>query len=137
MKKQLTIFLTILLFAAAPFAGASARVQIDITQGNVEPMPIAVPEFITADGASPEETVAGWLDAATSLVAITRGADGAHIHTRNGRIDVPARKVEVVDTVGAGDSFNGGLLHGLCRAGLLGKELRSARQLDAVGRGVE
>ncbi|HOP18668.1 MAG TPA: Tol-Pal system beta propeller repeat protein TolB [Amphiplicatus sp.] len=54
MKKQLTIFLTILLFAAAPFAGASARVQIDITQGNVEPMPIAVPEFITADGASPE-----------------------------------------------------------------------------------
>ena len=90
-----------------------------------------------ADGASPEETVAGWLDAATSLVAITRGADGAHIHTRNGRIDVPARKVEVVDTVGAGDSFNGGLLHGLGRAGLLGKEALRGAAPEALREAVE
>ncbi|MEL6359497.1 MAG: Tol-Pal system beta propeller repeat protein TolB [Pseudomonadota bacterium] len=33
----------------ATFETASARVRIDITQGNVEPMPIAVPDFIGAD----------------------------------------------------------------------------------------
>ena len=50
--------LTKLIFAlaallVAPFA-AHARVQIDITQGNVDPMPIAVPEFISAGGADPD-----------------------------------------------------------------------------------
>lgn len=53
MTKQLKTVLTILILAIAPIA-AHARVQIDITQGNVEPMPIAVPEFITADGAAPD-----------------------------------------------------------------------------------
>ncbi|MEQ1929611.1 MAG: Tol-Pal system beta propeller repeat protein TolB [Parvularculaceae bacterium] len=39
--------------ALAP-ASVLARVQIDITQGNVEPMPIAVPEFIAGPGGAPQ-----------------------------------------------------------------------------------
>jgi len=50
MTKMLRLVLTIVALAAASFSAAAARVQIDITQGNIEPMPIAVPEFITNGG---------------------------------------------------------------------------------------
>ena len=40
------------LAAIGAFAGsAAARVQIDITQGNVDPLPVAVPDFLGADDA--------------------------------------------------------------------------------------
>ncbi len=45
MKKA--IFAVLAAMAAlSAFTGASARVRIDITQANIEPMPIAVPDFI-------------------------------------------------------------------------------------------
>ncbi|MEE2690649.1 MAG: Tol-Pal system beta propeller repeat protein TolB [Pseudomonadota bacterium] len=44
-KLILTLIAPLALLAAAP---GEARVRIDITQGTVEPMPIAVPEFIAA-----------------------------------------------------------------------------------------
>ena len=53
MTKTLKLLATAVALALAPL-GASARVQIDITQGNVEPMPIAVPEFISSAGADPQ-----------------------------------------------------------------------------------
>jgi len=68
-----------------------------------------------------------WIGAGTALVVLTRGADGALALTRSGEIAVPALPATVVDTVGAGDSFNGGLLAGLSRAGLLERsKLRAA-----------
>ncbi|MEL6212172.1 MAG: hypothetical protein AAFQ96_01140, partial [Pseudomonadota bacterium] len=40
------------LAAIGAFAGsAAARVQIDITQGNIDPLPVAVPDFLGADDA--------------------------------------------------------------------------------------
>ena len=38
--------------------------------------------------------------------------------TADGETDVPAEKVEVVDTIGAGDAFGGGFLAWWRRAGL-------------------
>ena len=90
-----------------------------------------------ADGAPPEETAAEWLSKGTAVVAITRGSNGAHVHTRRGKLEVPARKVEVVDTVGAGDSFNGGLLHGLDQAGLLDKAALRKAEPEALRSAVE
>ena len=40
-----------------------------------------------------------------AVVVITRGADGAAVATAEQRFDVPAVRVTVADTVGAGDSF--------------------------------
>ncbi len=54
------------------------------------------------------------------LVLITEGARGAHAFTRSHHVHVPAPSVEVVDTVGAGDSFNAGVLAALDRLGALG-----------------
>jgi fructokinase len=65
----------------------------------------------------------------TSLVLLTRGAEGARVFTRDGQFDVPARRATVVDTVGAGDTFNAGVLAGLHEAGLLDRAaLRAASE---------
>jgi fructokinase len=70
----------------------------------------------------------------TSLLLVTRGAKGATCHARGGlRVDRPAPVIQVVDTVGAGDTFNAGFLAGLARAGALGRE--SLATLDAEGLG--
>jgi sugar/nucleoside kinase (ribokinase family) len=48
-----------------------------------------------------------------NLVAITMGTDGCLVATRKERAQVPAFKVDVVDTTGAGDAFMGGLSYAL------------------------
>ena len=48
--------------------------------------------------------------------------DDAVAYTRNGQVRVPPRKVDVVDTIGAGDTFNAGILAALHEAGLLAKD---------------
>lgn len=60
-----------------------------------------------------------WLtDYSLGLVVITRGPDGASALDSDGRwIDVPGRRAEVVDTVGAGDTFMAGFLDGWVRGG--------------------
>jgi fructokinase len=74
-----------------------------------------------APGEPAEGVAAGWLGAGPALVVLTRGTDGATAMARGGaRVDLPARPVDVVDTVGAGDAFTAGLLDGLGRQGLLG-----------------
>ena len=61
------------------------------------------------------------------IVDVAHGGEGAFASTSAGaRISVAARKVQVADTVGAGDSFMGGLIDGLWSAGLLGAERRQA-----------
>jgi fructokinase len=54
---------------------------------------------------------ARWLSERCSLVVVTRGSAGATLFSsRGGRVDIPAIKVVVADTVGAGDSFQAAML---------------------------
>ena len=55
------------------------------------------------------------------LVCITEGADGVTGYSAEHEVFVPSERAHVVDTVGAGDTFNAGLLAGLDRAGNLTK----------------
>jgi len=66
------------------------------------------------------------------LVCLTEGAKGVRAFWPGGESFVAARKVEVVDTVGAGDTFNAGLLAGLSRAGLLSKPGLAALTAEAL-----
>ena len=66
------------------------------------------------------------------LVCLTEGAKGVRAFWRGGETFVAARRVEVVDTVGAGDTFNAGLLAGLDRAGLLDKAKLDRIDADSV-----
>ncbi|MDX2541183.1 carbohydrate kinase family protein [Streptomyces sp. WI04-05B] len=61
-------------------------------------------------GGTPRE----WLAAGPSAVVVTRGGDGLTVFTRDGaEHSVPGEEVDVVDTIGAGDTVNAALLHGL------------------------
>lgn len=66
------------------------------------------------------------------LVCITEGAKGATGYSAAGAVFVAANKVEVVDTVGAGDTFNAGVLASLSAAGLLTKSGVAALSEDAI-----
>ncbi|MFG1928143.1 carbohydrate kinase [Cryptosporangium sp. NPDC048952] len=67
-----------------------------------------------------EDAAAEWAEAGPALVVVTRGAQGALAIGRAATVTVAAPKVEVADTIGAGDSFAGALLHALGVRGLLG-----------------
>ncbi len=53
-----------------------------------------------------------WRDS-IQLIAVTQGAEGATIYTRNSNQHVKGFKVQAVDTTGAGDGFVAGMLVGL------------------------
>lgn len=77
-------------------------------------------------GQDPIEVARAWASQGPSLVVVTRGGEGATAVTATGlRVDVAAPKVSVADTVGAGDSFMGGLIDGLWTADLLGAHRRA------------
>lgn len=68
------------------------------------------------------EKIEALLDKGPSLVILTRGGDGATAFLPNGtEMTVPAAKVQIVDTVGAGDTFNAGFLAKLSELGDLSK----------------
>lgn len=61
-------------------------------------------------GRSPEAAAAEMVEAGVGLVVVTAGSDGAGAYTRDTNVSVPAETITVADTVGAGDSFHGGVL---------------------------
>ncbi|MDH6230134.1 fructokinase [Mesorhizobium soli] len=68
-----------------------------------------------------ESFVRSWLDAGPKLVVVTRGAEGATGYTGRHTVSATPQRVTVVDTVGAGDTFNAGLLASLHDQGVLTK----------------
>ncbi|OZC87362.1 carbohydrate kinase [Rhodococcus sp. 06-412-2C] len=55
-------------------------------------------------------TVDDWLAAGVTAVVMTRGGDGISVFTAAEEISVPGVAVDVVDTIGAGDTVHGALL---------------------------
>jgi fructokinase len=62
-----------------------------------------------------------WLSQGAKLVVITKGAEGAEGYTKSLKVVVPSQRVTVVDTVGAGDTFDAGILASLKMNDLLTK----------------
>ena len=73
----------------------------------------------------PEGTARAWLASGPALVALTMGDRGSVAFCAAGEARVPAKPVQVVDTVGAGDAFTVGLLDALWSMGLLGANRRA------------
>ncbi len=89
--------------------------QADIIKVSVEDL-----EWISGNH-NEGRTVDSWLAGAAKLVVVTKGKGGATGFTKSHILEQPAKKVSIVDTVGAGDCFNAGLLIGLSELGLLTK----------------
>ena len=55
-----------------------------------------------------DSAISRWSSRGVQLIVVTRGGDGALVSLRGEVFESSGRTVEVVDTVGAGDSFPGG-----------------------------
>ena len=64
-----------------------------------------------------EGAMSRWSSRGVQLIVVTRGHDGALVSLRGEHFEAPGSTVEVVDTVGAGDSFQAALLCGLDELG--------------------
>lgn len=84
----------------------------------------------------PEDDKAAEWSSITNFVVMTRGADGASVFVDGHRLfDIPGVPTQVVDTVGAGDTFMAWLIRGV----LLALETQSLTKLahnDAAMRGL-
>lgn len=81
-------------------------------------------------GLAPAEVAADILRRGPALVLITEGRAVAAAFAASGSVAVPALPVTVADSIGAGDSFNAGVLAALHRAGALSHE--GLAQADAA-----
>ena len=73
-----------------------------------------------------EDVAQGWLASGPALVVVTRGGAGVYAVSAGLELHRRAVPIDLVDTVGAGDSFTSGLLDGLHRADLVGGARRDA-----------
>ena len=71
-----------------------------------------------------EQVAQTWLALGPAVVAVTCADRGAMAICAAGEARVPARPAQVIDTVGAGDSFMVGLIDALWDRGLLGAQRR-------------
>ena len=72
-------------------------------------------------GSNVDQIVWDWIGDSEKLVFVTKGGDGVSIYRKDKtKLDVPARKVTVQDTVGAGDTFCANTLAQLQRIDALG-----------------
>jgi fructokinase len=98
-------------------------------------------------GAALDEIALDWSQGG-KLVVITRGGDGATLYLNGNKLHAPAPKINLVDTVGAGDTFMANLLAELDLVGALGdepisrlakldpKHLQTAAEVAAVAAGI-
>jgi fructokinase len=84
-----------------------------------------------------ENLIARWLSAGPKVVLMTKGAKGAVAYTAGGSVEVAPKPVKVVDTVGAGDTFNAGFLASLHDQGLLSKASAAALSENQIRAALE
>lgn len=101
---------------------AAYRSRIDRMIGAADIVKVSDEDLNWLSGDGEQEALAhDILARGPKLVCVTCGKDGVTAYLEGRSVHVPANMVEVVDTVGAGDTFNAGFLAGLHRAGKLEK----------------
>jgi len=103
---------------------AASRATVII--GNADEMEMATG---TRDAARAARAL---LHGSVEVVVVKRGMDGAVAFTRDGSVEVPAIRVEIVCGLGAGDAFGGALAHGMLARWDLGRTLAFANAAGAI-----
>jgi 5-dehydro-2-deoxygluconokinase len=112
-------------------AAASTQVQralahVTVAVGNREECEIAVGET------NPHKAADALLELGVQLAIVKQGPRGVLGKTRSSSVTVPPIEVDVVNGLGAGDSFGGSLCHGLLHGWPLEKTLRYANAAGAI-----
>jgi fructokinase len=85
-----------------------------------------------------DDVVAGWFASGPSVVLVTHGGNGATGYLKSGeKSSVPGKAIDVVDTVGAGDTFHAAILSFLKSSGKLSKERIADLTATELARAVE
>ena len=86
-----------------------------------------------------EDVAKRWINDGAALVVVTRGADGLVGFTADGVVEVPGVKVEVADTVGAGDTVGAIVVEAMIEKGILnltGDTLKAVLNRAAIAAGI-
>jgi 5-dehydro-2-deoxygluconokinase len=118
------------MFWASP-AAATEQVQralgyVTVAVGNREECQIAVGET------DPQKAADALLDLGVELAIVKQGPRGVLGKTKHASVTVAPNQVDVVNGLGAGDSFGGSLIHGLLNDWPLEKTLRYANAAGAI-----
>lgn len=65
-----------------------------------------------------------WLNSGVSLVIVTLGKAGLRAYTKEFNLEIPGSSIDLVDTVGAGDTVGAVLIEGILKHGLEGLLLK-------------
>jgi 5-dehydro-2-deoxygluconokinase len=115
----------------ATASAATEQVQkalqhVTVAVGNREECEIAVGET------NPGKAADALLDLGVELAIVKQGPRGVLGKTKHSAVTVLPNEVDVVNGLGAGDSFGGSLIHGLLRGWPLEKTLRYANAAGAI-----
>ncbi|MET9199622.1 5-dehydro-2-deoxygluconokinase [Gordonia sp. NPDC003585] len=100
--------------------------HVTVAVGNREECEVAVGET------DPQRAADALLDLGVELAIVKQGPKGVLGKTRHESVEVPPIPVDVVNGLGAGDSFGGSLCHGLLAGWPLEKILRHANAAGAI-----
>ncbi len=101
---------------------AAYRARVGVMMAQADIVKLSDEDMAWFHGPGPvEDHAAALLDAGARVVIVTEGARGARAFAHGIAVSVPAGRTTVVDTVGAGDTFNAGVLAALADAGALQK----------------
>ncbi|MGF1551901.1 MAG: carbohydrate kinase [Paracoccaceae bacterium] len=114
--------------------GARWRARIDRFAAHADLVKASAEDFeLLYPGEDRDAVVAHWLDLGARLVVVTLGPDGAEAHSAaHGRVAVAGRAIRVVDTVGAGDTFQAALIAGLAERGATTRAALDRLDRDAL-----
>ena len=112
--------------AAATEQVRKALAHVTVAVGNREECEIAVGE------SNPHKAADALLDLGVELAIVKQGPRGVLGKSRRSSVTVPPNEVDVVNGLGAGDSFGGSLCHGLLNNWPLEKTLRYANAAGAI-----
>ncbi|MFW8636455.1 carbohydrate kinase family protein [Cribrihabitans pelagius] len=115
-----------------------ARLERMLAQADIVKVSDEDLNWLLPDPLSLQQKAAALLERGPSVVILTRGGEGATGYLASGaKVRVPAVRAEIADTVGAGDTFNAGVLAKLSGLGQLTKPALAALPPETLEQALE